>query len=142
MKRTLLVVAVAALMAVYGGQQAQAETGVGIQFGEPGNVGLSLRFENIAVGAAWSFAGDGYLAVDADYWIIKENLAKNLDWFLGPGVGIRLGDPFRLAIRGVPGLQWKPAPEWEIFGQVAPALQIINEIDFEFGGAVGVRYCF
>lgn len=121
---------------------ASAETGVGIQFGEPGNVGLSLRFDNIAIGAGWKIGDNGYLAVDADYWLLKNNLANKLDWFLGVGVGARLGDPFRLAVRVPIGLQFMAAKEWEIFGQLAPALQLINEVDFEFGGAIGVRYCF
>ena len=121
---------------------ASAETGVGIQFGEPGNVGLSLRFDNIAIGAGWKLGDNGYLAVDADYWIGDNKLANKLDWFWGLGVGARFGTPFDLSVRVPIGLQFMPAKEWEIFGQLAPALQVIDEIDFEFGGAIGVRYCF
>ena len=121
---------------------SRAETGVGIQFGSPSNVALSLRFDRLAFGVGWGFGDNGYLVVDADYWILKNELARQLDWFVGLGVGAFIGDPFRLNVRVPIGLQWMPAKEWEIFGQLAPALQVINEVDFIFGGAVGVRYCF
>jgi len=141
MKRVLTVLCTALLLCGFS-SNATAETGVGLQFGEPGNVGLSLRFDNIAIGAGWKVGDNGYLAIDADYWLLKNNLANKLDWFLGVGIGARLGDPFRMAVRVPIGLQFMAAKEWEIFGQLAPALQLINEVDFEFGGAIGVRYCF
>jgi len=139
MKKVLVTLMAVMLLA---GTAATAETGVGIQFGEPGNVGLSLRFDNIAIGAGWNLGNNGYLAVDADYWIGDSRLANKLDWFWGVGVGARLGDPFRLSVRVPIGLQFMPAKEWEIFRQLAPALQVIDKLDFEFGGAIGVRYCF
>ena len=139
MKRVLLILTAAVVLAL-APSTASAETGIGIQFGEPGNVGLSLRFDQIAIGAGWAFGDNGYLAIDADYWVLKKDLATNLDWFVGVGAGLRLGDPFRLSARVPVGLQWMPAKQWEIFGQLAPALQIINKIDFEFGAAVGVRF--
>jgi hypothetical protein len=141
LKRVLLMMAVVAAC-VASAPTANAETGVGIQFGEPGNVGLSLRFDNIAIGAAWGFGDNGYLHVTADYWLMKNDLAKNLDWFLGLGADLGIGDPFTVAARVPIGLQWMPAKDWEIFGQVAPGLKVIDEVDFYFGGAIGVRYCF
>jgi hypothetical protein len=120
----------------------KAETGLGLQFGDPLNVALSARFDDIAIGAGWRFGDGGYLVADIDYWLLKNDLAKDLDWYLGPGVGVLIGDPFRLNIRGVLGLQWMPAKQWEIFGQVAPYLQLINELQLRVGGAVGVRYIF
>ena len=139
MKKLSTILLVAIIAATFA-NTSKAETGIGIQFGEPVSAGLSLRFDNIAIGAGWKFGDNGYLAVDADYWIGKNNLANQLDWFWGLGVGARLGDPFRLDGRVPIGLQWMPAKQWEIFGQVAPSLQIINEIKFQFSGAIGVRF--
>lgn len=140
--KKILVTLSAALLMIAAATPASADTGVGIQFGEPGNVGLSLRFDNIAIGAGWKLGDNGYLRIDADYWLLKNNLANKLDWFLGVGVGAGIGDPFRLAVRVPIGLQFMATKELEIFGQLAPALQLINEVDFEFGGAIGIRYCF
>jgi hypothetical protein len=138
MKRILLVITAAVAIAL-APATASAETGIGIQFGEPGNVGLSLRFDRIAIGASWGFGDNGYLYVDADYWLLKNNIAKQLDWYLGLGAGIGLGDPFRLAARVPVGLQWMPAKNIEIFGQIVPGLKIIDKTGFYLGAAVGVR---
>lgn len=120
--------------------QMPAETGIGIQFGHPGTVGLSLRFDNIPIGAAWRFGGNGYLHTTADVWLLKENLAEHLDWYLGPGVDLGIGDPFLLSARVPIGLQWFPAEKIEVFGQLAPGLQIIDKSAFYFAAAVGIRF--
>ncbi len=137
-----MVIVCCALFLVLLPSNTQADTGIGVQFGEPGSVALSMRFTNLAIGAGWHLGDDGYLVADVDYWLLEKKLANKLDWFLGPGVGLRIGDPFRLDVRLPIGLQWMPTKDIEIFGQVAPALQIINETAFKFGGAVGIRYVF
>lgn len=121
-------------------QTSRSETGIGIQFGDPGNVGLSLRFDNLAIGAAWGFGNGGYLHTTIDYWMLKNNLSTNLDWFLGPGVDVGIGEPFTLAARVPIGLQWMPTKKIEVFGMVAPGLQIIDETKFYFAGTVGIRF--
>ncbi len=126
-----------ALLAPY---QMYADTGIGIQFGHPGTVGLSLRFDNIPIGAAWRFGNSGYLHTTVDVWLLKENLAEHLDWYLGPGVDLGIGDPFLFAARVPVGLQWFPAERIEVFGQLAPGLQIINKSAFYFAGAIGIRF--
>jgi hypothetical protein len=57
MKR--LVVLVFALVALAGVAKSKdgGGTGIGIQFGSPSNVALSLRFSNLAMGIGWSFSG-------------------------------------------------------------------------------------
>lgn len=115
-------------------------TGIGVQFGYPGNVGLSLRFDNVAVGAAWNLGGNGYLHATVDYWMIKNDLAKDLDWYLGPGLNIGIGNPFILGVRLPVGLQWMPVNRIEIFGELAPCLWLIDNVSFNWNGAVGVRY--
>ncbi|MBK7032291.1 MAG: hypothetical protein IPI24_08795 [Ignavibacteria bacterium] len=133
-----LLVAVAPVMA----GNNDGSTAAGIQFGYPGNVGLSLRFDRIAIGAAWHVGDNGYVHVTADYWLLKSSLAKNLDWYLGPGVNLGLGNPFALGVRLPVGLQWIPAEHLEIFGEVAPCLWLIDAVDLNINGAVGIRYIF
>jgi hypothetical protein len=144
MRTMILAITVLGTMAVAPHMSAGRDggTAAGIQFGYPGNVGLSLRFDRIAVGAAWNFGDNGYLHVTADYWLLKNNLAKNLDWYLGPGVNLGVGDPFALGVRLPIGLQWIPADHIEIFGEAAPCLWLIDAVDFDFNGAVGIRYIF
>jgi hypothetical protein len=140
-KRWCLLASIIGVMVV-SAPYLKADNGIGIQFGEPGNVGLSLRFDKLAIGASWDFGNDGYFHVTADQWLIKDDVAKKLDWFLGVGVDLGIGEPFTLAARLPIGLQWMPAKQWEIFGQVAPGLQLVDKTDFYIGGAVGVRYIF
>lgn len=121
-------------------QNRDQGTAVGIQFGHPGNVGLSLRFDKIAIGAAWRLGDKGYLHVTADYWLLKNKLVKNVDWYLGPGVNLGIGDPFLLGVRLPVGLQWMPAKQLEIFGELAPCFYLLNETKFDINAAIGIRY--
>lgn len=100
-------------------------TAIGVQFGYPGNAGLSLRFDNLAVGAAWSFGDEGYLHATVDYWLLHNKIERNLNWYLGPGVNLGVGDPFMVGVRLPVGLQWLPAKNIEIFGEFAPCLWLV-----------------
>lgn len=145
MKKFVIVASVVAMLGVTqvsAANNGASGTAVGIQFGSPGNVALSLRFSQLAIGAGWKLGDNGYLVLDIDYWLLHSELAKNLNWFVGPGVGLGIGDPFTLAIRVPIGLQWMATKNIEVFGQLAPAFQVIDATDFKLGGAVGVRYVF
>lgn len=115
-------------------------TAVGIQFGYPGNVGLSLRLDNIAVGASWHLGDEGYLHTSIDYWILHNRISKEVNWYLGPGLNLGIGDPFMLGVRLPVGLQWLPTKNLEIFGEFAPSLWLIEATDFDINAAVGIRY--
>lgn len=120
----------------------KCDSGVGMQFGDPGTVGLSLRFHNTAIGAAWNIADNGYLHVNVDQWAMREELDKPIDWFAGYGVDAGFGDDFRIAARIPVGLIWEPSKQFEVFAQVAPGLKVLPAVDFYFGAAAGVRYRF
>lgn len=141
--KAFLAIAAAALMIMFSNPaEAYSDSGVGMQFGEPGTVGLSLRFSNTAIGAAWNFSDNGYLHVNIDQWAIREELAKPIDWFVGYGVDAGIGDDFRIAARIPVGLIWEPNKDFEVFAQVAPGLKVLPAVDFYFGAAVGARYRF
>lgn len=119
-----------------------ADSGIGMQFGEPGTVGVSLRFNNTAVGAAWNFLDNGYLHVNVDQWAMREELVKPVDWFVGYGVDVGIGNDWRVAARIPVGMVYEPSKEFEVFAQVAPGLKVLPAVDFYLGAAVGVRYRF
>ena len=136
------VVVVAVLLAVTSVRAAHAETAIGAVFGYPGNAGLSLRFDNIPIGAAWS---DDFLHATIDMWLKKTPLDnEQLSWYWGTGADAGLpfedSDEFFLAGRVPIGLQFMATPKWEIFGELAPGLQVLDETDFYIAGAAGVRY--
>lgn len=141
-KKSLTVLTLCAGVLFLGTQKARCDNGIGIEFGEPLSVGLSLRVSTVALTAGWKVGDNGYFAGEVEYWLQRDDLLKNLFWYHGPGIGVRIGDPFKLSARWVIGLQWLPGKQIEIFGQLAPALQLVDETAFKLGGAVGIRYVF
>jgi len=140
MRSVVSTIAVLFIMATTSGTAADGASGtaIGVLFGHPGNVGLSVRLSTLNLGVAIS--SGGYVRGTADLWMVHESVANKLNWFLGPGVDLGIGNPFLVAARLPIGLQWLPADHLEVFGQIAPGVQIINEVKFYWAGTVGVRY--
>lgn len=121
---------------------ARAETAIGVVFGYPGNAGLSLRFDNMPIGAAWS---SNFFHGTIDKWLKKTPLDNaQLSWYYGIGAdaGIPLDDAeeFFLAARVPIGLQYMFSPKFEGFAEAAPGFQFLDETDFYIAGAAGIRF--
>ncbi|MBM4178383.1 MAG: hypothetical protein FJ211_03505 [Ignavibacteria bacterium] len=138
---SICIALVVLFLSAFSPRELYGDNAVGIQLGEPGTAGVSLRFDNIAIGAAWNI-DNGYLHVNLDYWADRGTLAKPIDWFYGYGADVGLGDEYRVAARIPVGMIWEPNKQFEVFGQVAPGLKVLPNTDFYFGAAVGVRYRF
>ena len=143
MKRLFVIVAVLGLSAFAAGS-ARSETAIGAVFGYPGNVGLSLRFDNMPIGAAWS---NDFIHGTVDWWMKKTPMKDGdgkLAWYYGPGVdaGIPLDDThdFFLAGRVPIGLQFMLTPKLETFGEIAPGVQVLDELDFYWASSIGIRF--
>lgn len=140
-KKRIVVVALLSMLALSG--VARAETAVGAVFGYPGNVGLSVRFGPTPIGVAWS---SDFIHATIDRWVSKRPLAdfQRWSWYLGPGLdlGIPLDDAedFFLALRLPIGAQCMLTPKIELFGEVAPGIQLLDETDFYWASSVGIRY--
>jgi hypothetical protein len=132
--------AVLALTSLSAGS-ARSETAIGAVFGYRGNVGLSVRFDQTPVNAAWS---SDFFHGKLDKWISKKNLGENLDWYWRPGIdaGIPLDDAeeFFLAARVPFGLQFMLTPKIETFGEIAPGFQFLDQTDFYWASNVGIRF--
>jgi hypothetical protein len=123
---------------------ARAETAIGAVFGYPGNVGFSFRSDRTPIAVAWS---SDFIHGTADKWL-KRTPMKNGDgkmsWYYGPGVdlGIPLNDShdFFLAGRVPFGLQYMSSPKLELFGELAPGIQFLQDFDFYWAGSVGIRF--
>jgi hypothetical protein len=140
--RACTLAAVVTVAAMFGAGIARAETAIGAVFGYPGNVGLSLRFDRTPINVAWS---EDFIHGTIDVWMRKNNINENLDWYLGPGIdaGIPLDDDdddFFFAARLPIGLQYMASPKIELFGEVAPGFQFVDDTDFYWASNVGIRF--
>jgi hypothetical protein len=142
--KAILVVIVAVGLTVSAVGAVHAETAIGAVFGYPGNVGLSMRFDRTAIGAAWS---SDFIHGTADMWLKQTPMSDTegkLSWYYGPGIdaGIPLDDAeeFFLAGRVPFGLQFMATPKLEIFGELAPGIQVLNDLDFYWASSVGIRF--
>jgi hypothetical protein len=123
---------------------ASAETAIGAVFGYPGNVGASLRSDRTPIAVAWS---SDFIHGTADMWLKKTPMKSGngkMSWYYGPGVdiGIPLKDSedFFLAGRVPFGLQYMSSPKLELFGELAPGIQVVHDLDFYWAGSAGIRF--
>jgi hypothetical protein len=123
---------------------SRAETAIGAVFGYPGNVGLSMRFDNTPLNVAWS---DDFLHGTGDIWLKKTAMKDGegkLSWYYGAGVdaGIPMNDDhdFFLAGRVPIGLQFMMSPKLELFGEVAAGVQVLSDFDFYWASSAGIRF--
>lgn len=124
--------------------------GVGLILGEP--TGLSLHKWKGSLNAfdaaiAWSFRGDGWLHLHADYLVNRlSNLEGNngtLRLYFGLGGVARLTDDTSVGIRFPVGVgYYKRDLPLDFFFEVVPVFGIVPETDFWLNGAVGFRVYF
>ena len=142
MKKASLVIA-SLLLCLAASSPVRADTAIGAVFGYPGNVGLSMRFDRTPISVAWS---NDFVHGTIDRWMIMKPLGDDarLSWYFGPGLdlGIPLddGNEFFLAGRAPIGLQFMITPKFEGFGEVAPGIQVLDDVDFYWASAVGIRF--
>jgi hypothetical protein len=131
---------------------AQRSTfGLGGQVGDP--TGITLRAgapgSAIDLAAGWNLSNNA-IFVQGHLIMGERRLGaapSDLRLFYGPGLflGVRDRDrsddevTFGLSLNA--GLSYFAGPV-EIFGQLTPRLQLVDETDFILGGALGLRYYF
>jgi len=124
--------------------------GLGIIVGEP--TGLSGKYflnANNAIDAAvaWSFKKEAALHIHADY-LYHDNSFFNvrtgkLPVYFGFGGRIKLQDKSRFGVRVPVGIAYQfPKAPVDLFVEIVPLLDLIPDTQFDFNGAIGVRYYF
>jgi hypothetical protein len=124
--------------------------GLGISIGEPtGLSGKQWLSTDRAIdgGIAWSFRGEGYFHLHADYlWHFSSlgNPPVRILPYVGIGgrLGARSGDAV-IGVRIPVGLVYLPrgAPI-DLFVELAPILDLAPATEMEFDGSIGIRYFF
>jgi hypothetical protein len=120
-------------------QQAFATKGIGVIVGNP--TGLSFRVNRFPVLAvAWS--GDSYIHLNMDYWLFNPRLEWPIKAYVGVGGNFRFGDNFGIGVRFPLGLQLFFARRFELFGELVPGVQFIDNSGFDLDAGIGLRFLF
>ncbi|MBN1130325.1 MAG: hypothetical protein JXA71_15140 [Chitinispirillaceae bacterium] len=132
---------VAGIVIISFAPRADAEVAAGIIIGEP--TGISVRIDNFPVlGIAWSLRHD-WMYVHGDYLFIDRVLQDPLRWYLGGGLFVAVHhDYVNFGVRVPVGLLIRFHPNFEVFGELAPGIALIEETDVYVGGGLGIRYVF
>ncbi len=124
--------------------------GLGVIVGEP--TGLSWKFwtGNVTAvdgAAAWSFADKSALHLHADlifHDFTRINVEKGkFPFYFGFGGRIKLEKKSKIGIRIPLGVTYIPERlPLDMFLEIVPILDLIPGTEFDFNGAIGIRYFF
>ncbi|MEM6326971.1 MAG: hypothetical protein AAF791_07630 [Bacteroidota bacterium] len=121
----------------------QAQTGVGVQVGDP--TGLTLRLGSgpgaLALAAGWDL-GDDELSLEGHYVFREARIPGDTDLtlFYGPGVFFQTrDDETALGVSVGVGVSLFATRDIEIYGLLSPRLQLIDATEAGLGGGVGGR---
>lgn len=127
----------------------RAGFGIGGQVGDP--TGITLRVGGataLDLAAGWNLSND---AIFAQGHVLMGRTGigappASLQLFYGPGLFVGVNDRGRdrdddmaFGISFNTGLSYFAGPI-ELFGQLTPRLQLVDETDFNLGGAIGLRF--
>ena len=120
-------------------QQTFAAKGIGVIIGDP--TGLSFRVNRFPVLAvAWS--RDSHIHINMDYWLFNPRLEWPVKAYIGVGGNFQLGDNFGIGVRFPLGLQLFFARHFELFGELVPGVQFIENSGFDLDAGIGLRFIF
>lgn len=133
------------LLLAFAATEARAQgIGIGGQLGDP--TGLTVRAGTLDLAAGWDISNDKFFG-QAHFILGQTRLSgagADLRLFYGPGVFLGAGegrnDDVRFGVSFNGGLAYFLNPRLEIFGQLTPRLQLVDETDFDLGGAAGLRF--
>ena len=124
---------------------------IGVLLGEP--INLSVKYWTTTItaingAAGWSFTEDGLFETHLDFLLHPFNIqaitgGANFPLYIGPGLGLRIGDDWFLGARLPIGAEYiiRGLP-LSIFGEIAPQWQFIPDNDFVLSGGIGIRLTF
>ena len=123
-------------------QRRGGNFGIGGQVGSPTGLTIKAGVGRGAVdfAAGWDLSDDSFFA-QGHYLLAERSLSgTELGFFWGPGVFVGSNDDntsFGLSLNA--GINYYTGPI-ELFGQITPRLQLIDDTDFALGFALGLRF--
>jgi hypothetical protein len=120
--------------------RVDAEIAAGIILGIPS--GISLRIDHFPVLAfGWDLDGQE-MHVQGDYIFIDKVLQDPLRWYLGAGLFLGVHHDVSFGVRIPLGLLIRFHPNFEVFGELAPGITLLEATGPAIGGGIGIRYVF
>ncbi len=134
MKRKVLVIALA--LALFASVDAFAykaalggEFGLDVAGGLPSSALLSFRLPRfppvIGLGLSIPEGGQASATLLFDWWLYQDNLVSFINYYVGPGVYLSIGDSVSAGLRVPVGLNAFPIPPLELFIEFAPAIGLL-----------------
>lgn len=150
MKGVFLALALSLLVVTGAVHAREKGFGLGAILGEP--TGLSAKLWTspttaFDAGLAYSFRRNGHIHVHVDYlWHFSHVISGPERFVPFVGLGGRLSGGKSsgvLGVRFVGGLAWYPRDSpLEVFGELAPILDVIPATEFSANGGLGLRFYF
>ncbi|UCG51173.1 MAG: hypothetical protein JSW58_13380 [Candidatus Latescibacterota bacterium] len=145
-----LVIGLIAISVFAAGAAAQGLWGLGIILGEPTGVTGKLWLTDrtaVDAAAAWSFAEEAALHLHADYLFHNTDLIEvekgTLPIYFGVGARVKFEEDGKLGVRVPVGIAyWFEDAPLDVFFEIVPILDLIDETEFTANAAIGIRYFF
>lgn len=137
MKNTFSVGLCALLLTATAPVMAQTKVGFGVDRGLGVTAQLEDRF-NLFIGND-GIAAD-YLFSRGQWNELKEIEGAPLTWYVGGGLYADWDNGF--GVRLPLGVELNFAPNWQVYAQIAPDLDLDDGAKFGIQGAIAVRYAF
>ncbi len=149
MKNTLIKLSIIALFFAALPNNAQAQTEIGVRWGEltGGDLGLDAligvgKFSRVHATASFG-GGATSFGIDALWDFIYRPLGgEAFMWYAGAGPFLGFGDVFQLGAAGELGLEYKFNFPISISMDFRPAFRFVEDTDFIAGFGFNVRYVF
>jgi hypothetical protein len=139
------------LFVVFSSMSAWAQDlGVGFMVGAPTVVSAKKLLNDghaVDAGLGWSFGSKTRMHLHGDYLLSNKGALYwdeyPLDFYYGLGARMKFGDDIEFGARIPVGLSYMDQSKpFEVFGELAPILDLVPKTDVELSLVVGVRFYF
>mgnify|MGYP006271687877 CR=1 FL=1 len=131
--------------------RAEGDVGVGFILGNPTGFSMIIA-DRVSLGIGWGILN--YLHVNADVWVVDQQLEGGVDWHVGVGGKVKVFNEntertteqrtedadLAAGIRFPVSIQYFFSERLELFGEAAPGIEVYPGFDLDVDVGLGLRY--